>query len=74
MDISELQEINKESKIDLENNKYGGILRQQIPDEKEFVRALERIMDIVRTEGIGNVPSLYDENGKEVRLQLSTAP
>ena len=74
MDISELQEINKESKIDLENNKYGGILRQQNPDEKEFVRALERIMDIVRTEGIGNVPSLYDENGKEVRLQLSTAP
>ena len=74
IDTTKAKKINKESKIDLENNKYGGILRKQIPDEKEFARASERIMDIVRAEGIDKVPSLYDDDGKRVRLRLSTVP
>lgn len=63
----------KESEIDLNNNVFGRELRRQIPDEAEYVRAVESIMDIARTEGIEEVPSITTEDGETLRLQLSTA-
>ena len=45
-----------------------------IPDEKEYVRAVERMINIATTDGFESLPSLRDEDGNELRLQLSTSP
>lgn len=70
--IENLREVIKESDIDLNNNRYGRELRRIIPDEKEYVRAVERIMNIALKEGIDKVPSVSTEDGKQIYLQLST--
>ena len=63
----------KESEIDLNNNIYGRELRRQIPDETEYVRAVESLMDIARSKGIDAVPSITTEDGETLKLQLSIA-
>jgi len=63
-----------ESDIDLNNNIFGRRLREMIPDEKEYVRAVERMINIATTDGFESLPSLRDEDGNELRLQLSTSP
>jgi len=66
------QKIIAESDVDLNNNEFGRELRKRIPDEEEYVRTLERMINIAVDEGIDKVPALTTEDGKEVRLQLST--
>lgn len=63
-----------ESDVDLNNNAFGRELRKQIPNEEEYVRTFERMMNIAVTEGIDKVPSLTTEDGEQIRLQLSTVP
>ena len=63
-----------ESDVDLNNNAFGRELRKQIPDEEEYVRTVERMMNIAVTEGIDKVPSITTEDGEQLRLQLSTVP
>lgn len=63
-----------ESDVDLSNNAFGRELRKQIPNEEEYVRTVERMLNIAVTEGIDKVPSITTEDGEQLRLQLSTVP
>lgn len=70
--IENLRGVIRESDVDLNNNTYGRELRRIIPDEKEYVRAVERIMNIALKEGIDKVPSVSTKDGEQIYLQLST--
>ena len=63
-----------ESDVDLNNNAYGRELRRRIPDEQQYVRTVERMMQIATQEGFDALPALTTEDGEELRLQLSTVP
>ena len=63
-----------ESEVDLNNNRFGRQLRKMIPDEKEYVRAVERMINIATTDGFESLPPIQDDDGNELRLQRSTVP